>query len=210
MGVFDVFLSWITVYPLITVITVTFLLGDETVYFFGFLSGQGIISLYTVILAGLIGNGGCDIFWFSVARFKYLHFIKKIFAPTFSKENIKKARLVEKSDKPLSKKRLYFMLVFSKFFYGTRLITIFYIAKKEKSFKRILIFNTIAVFSWLIFVTPIMWLLGKWALVSFDTVRSTHKIISLGVVLILVIYLLNKFVISKLIKNYLEKNKARY
>ncbi len=198
MNLFILISSYIQAYPGLSVFLSTFLLGDEMVYFFGFLSGQGIIYLWTVIFFSLLGNGGCDIFWFIIAKIVHSKKLKKKLFNKHEKDEI----LIQE----ISKGRIFITLLLSKFFYGTRLITIFYIAKKEKNFKKIIIYNTLAVFVWICFVAFIMYLIGSLTSISFNTVNNAHKVIGSGVVIILIVYLINIIVIKRIIKKIRQKN----
>ncbi len=206
MWLFDLFFQWITIYPGLTITAITFLFGDETVYFFSFLSGQGLIPLWKVIFFSLIGNGSCDIFWFYVARIPYLKFIKN----KLRKKSLDNSEIKVSGHPSFSGKKIFFTLIMSKFFYGTRLVTIFYIARKEKSFKRIIIYNTLAVLSWLLVVAPVLWIIGKITSISFNTIKNAHEIISLGVVIMLVVYFFNIIVIKRIIEKVRNKKQRIY
>ncbi len=188
----------------ITVLIGTFFFGDEMVYFFSFLAGQGFFSLWVVILFSILGNGGCDIFWLSVARFGIFKNLKKFIKSKESKENLDNEKLIEKD---LGKKKMFFLLLFSKFFYGTRLLAIFYVAKKGKDFKKIIFFNTLAVITWVFVVANLLFLIGGLFLVSVDNLTSVNRMVSLAVLFVITVYILNKFFISKIIKNWLKKKR---
>ncbi|MFA5856236.1 MAG: hypothetical protein WC867_02690 [Candidatus Pacearchaeota archaeon] len=198
MGFIESFVSIITIYPKLATTVLTFLFGDEVVYFLAFLSGQGLISIWVVLIFSLIGNGSCDIFWYTVARSKYLYKIKN-FLIKKNKSRLKKEILL--FNKVLTKKKMFFTLLVSKFFYGTRLLAIFYIEKKEKSFKKIILINTIANATWLIIMVPFIWLLGNIAFITFNKVAQIHRSIGLGVLLIILLYFLRRVLLIQKIKN---------
>ncbi|MBU4070218.1 MAG: hypothetical protein KJ646_04515 [Nanoarchaeota archaeon] len=179
--------------PIITVFLVTFFLGDETVYFLSFLSGQGVLALWIVILFSIIGNGGCDILWFSIARSKYSKKIRKFLCLD---KKAKKTKFL----KGISKKKMFTILCLSKFFYGTRILAIFYVAKKEKKFGKIFLINTLSVISWVMVIGMLMWFAGKWTSVSFDMLNNARKIIGFAVFFGVLIFLIRKLIFSKIIK----------
>jgi len=191
----DFIFSLIDKEPILSVFFGTFLLGDEMVYFFAFLSGAGLIKLWIVIIFSILGNGSCDIFWFFVAKYDYLKRFRKLIKKTEEKKFKKEEKILE----ALSEKKLYFTLLLSKFFYGTRLLTIFYVAKKEKKLSKIIFYNTIAVITWVVLVSFVMFYIGKWTAISFDSVRYFHRLIGYAIVFIIIIFLFNKFVLKNIL-----------
>jgi len=189
MALFDFLFQWINIYPAIVVFLTTFLLGDETVYFLSFISGHGMINLFTVILFSILGNGGCDLFWFSVARSKSLAKIKGFFVKKLKKDK-EDLDLVKES---FSKRKLFFTLLFSKFFYGTRLITIFY--------------NTLAVILWVFVIANILWYIGRVTSVSFDIIKNANRFVGFFILFIIILHLLNIFVFKKIFLYFRTKPK---
>lgn len=202
MGLIQIIFQYISNNPELTIFFTTFLFGDEMVYFFSFLAGQGIFKLYHVIIFSILGNGLCDLFWFLVARSNVLSWLMGCVVPK-SKKNVSEEKLIEKK----YKKNHLFMLIASKFFYGTRLLTIFYVAKKEKSFLKIFFINSLAVFIWVIVVASVLSLIGMFTFVSFDSVENLRKIISLGVFIVLMVYILNKFVLVRFFEKIFAPSK---
>jgi len=194
MNVFEWIFSGISVHPMLSVLGGTFLFGDEMVYFFAFLSGHGVLALWIVILFSILGNGGCDIFWFSVARSRFSDKAKKIFVIGRETDPEKLSRI------DFSKKRMFVTLCLSKFFYGTRLLAIFYVAGKEKKFKNIIVYNTLAVTIWVTIVSAFMWLIGKWTSLSFELVNQAHKIIGLATLVVLVTYIILRILVPRIVK----------
>ena len=175
----------------------TFFFGDEMVYLFGFLSGTEVFNLWLVIIFSILGNGGCDIFWLSVARSKYAAKAKKWL---FSRKKVKHINF--------GKKKLFMSIFLSKFFYGTRLITIFYVAEKEKNFGKIIFFNTLAVILWVFIVSISMFYMGKFTRISLDFIKDIRWYLSIGVISVIIIYIINRFYGSKLfyrVSSFYEK-----
>lgn len=192
----DFIFSLIDSEPILSVFLGTFFLGDEMVYFFAFLSGAGLIKIWIVIIFSILGNGSCDIFWFFVARYDYLKRFRAFIKKTEEKISSKEEKLLES----IPKRRLYLTLLLSKFFYGTRLLTIFYIAKKEKKMSKIIFYNILSVITWVIIVSFFMFYIGRWTAVSFDSVRYFHRLIGYAIIFIIMIFLFNKFLLSKVLK----------
>lgn len=201
MSISEYIFSILSNHPELSVFLGTFLLGDEMVYFFAFLAGQGLIPLLAVILFSIIGNGGCDIFWYSVARFDFLRFFRKTL-----KKQVKKHKGELKKEKLINKKGgLLLLLVLSKFFYGTRLLAIFYVGKKIKSFTTIIIYNTLAVIIWVISVSLLVFFLSILIPIPFEEIQDFHKILSYAILIVLGLFLLSKFIIPKIINFYSKK-----
>lgn len=196
MQIIEAIFSNLLNHPEISVFVGTFFLGDEMVYFFAFLAGQNVLSLLTVIIFGIIGNGGCDLFWYSVARYDFMNAIRKIM-----KKNIKEKGEDSNDIEVFKKKKgLLSLLVFSKFFYGTRLLAIFYVAKKEKKFSKIILYNTLAVIIWVTCVAIGIFILSRFISPSFEEIENIHKILSYAVIITLGLALLGKLAVPRVIK----------
>ncbi|GEM_PF-6153151 len=107
----------------------------------------------------------------------------------------------------ISRKKMFLILLASKFIYGSRLITIFYISKKEKSLKKLILYNTLAIIVWILIIAPLIWVIGKSVFVSFDVLRDFRKTIGLAVLFAIAIYVLNRVVISKTIRHFANKKR---
>ena len=179
MSVIDFIYLGIESHPWISVFLATFFLGDEMVYLFGFLSGHGILKLWVVFVFAILGNGLCDVFWFSVARFKIFSKIKSKLIAKAGKDEEETELLIKKE----KHHKLFWLLVMSKFLYGTRLLMIFYAAKKEKNFKKLIFINSLAVISWVTVIGSSLWFVGKWTQISLESVSSVNRLAGLVVLI---------------------------
>ena len=58
-------------------------------------------------------------------------------------------------------KRPYLMLLFIKFFYGARVLTIMYVASRRVKYRTFLLFNPLGTLPWLAVLISIGWLAGR-------------------------------------------------
>jgi len=187
-------------HPWISVFLATFFLGDEMVYLFAFLSGYEILKFWVVLIFATLGNGLGDLFWFSVARFKIFSKIKSKFITKANKDK-EETKIIIKS---IKHHRLFWLLVMSKFLYGTRLLMIFYTSKKEKNFKKLIFINSLAVISWVTIISFLLWAVGKWTHISFESINLINQGGGLAVIAIILIYLFKKFLLQRIFNFLLQ------
>ena len=94
-----------------------------------------------------------DILWF--------RFAKRIFGKTrrWNAKSLKDKKIILAIEK-LSSNKTFLMLLYTKFLYGTRLITILHLSSRKISFRSFFLFNIISAVIWLFVVIPLGWLAG--------------------------------------------------
>ena len=107
----------------------------------------------------------------------------------------------------ISRKKIFLILLASKFIYGSRLITLFYVSKKEKSLKKLILYNTLAIIVWILIIAPLIWIIRRSVFVSFDALRNFQKTVGIAVLFAIAIYVLNRAVISKTIRHFANKKR---
>ncbi|MDO8563503.1 MAG: hypothetical protein Q7R87_00675 [Nanoarchaeota archaeon] len=186
MGIIREFLTSMTAHP----VFISFLagiMGEDYVFLMAILSGSGFISLWSVIIFGIVG-----VFLHDVC----LYFISKAYHGTIIKERLDKKSVRRGIDKWLlswRKTSHYFIpLIISKFIFGARILTIFYIARREKSFKKFIFFDIIAGAIWFSIMMPIGWFVGKGFVQILHFGKDLEKIIVFLFLFWLVYYIINK------------------
>ncbi|MEK6889584.1 MAG: hypothetical protein AABX35_00190 [Nanoarchaeota archaeon] len=186
MGIIREFLTSMTAHPVL----ISFLagiMGEDYVFLMAILSGSGYLSLWNVIIFGIIGVLIHDM---------ALYFICKAYHGTIIKERLDKKSVRRGIDKWLlswRKTSHYFIpLAISKFIFGARILTIFYIARREKSFKKYLFFDVLSEIIWFGIMMPIGWFVGKGFVQILHFGKDLEKIIVFLFLFWLVYYIINK------------------
>ena len=154
-----------------------------------FLSGQGLWSLTTVFLLSLVGTLASDAIWFL--------FGNTIFKLTrkWQANQKKYQKLITRLDN-LTRNKPFLALLFIKFLYGTRILTILYLSTKKISFWKFLFFDTLGTILWLIVMIAIGWMAGKGIANFAPFINKTEYALPAIVVLI---------ILSKLVTIWMEK-----
>jgi len=200
MNMYAFVLSGLQMHERLMIFLGTLLWGDDIVYILSFLSGIGLVGVFNVLIFGFLGNAGCDFFWFFLAR---SNIFPKLIKKFYNKQDKEDSRKIIKKEK----KHLFLLLILSKFFMGTRLITLFYVAKKkELSVKRFFFYNSLAVILWINFIFIILFFVGKSAAIVFSDVESIIWVINLVVFFVIGLFFVYKFVIPKVISKFFRDN----
>lgn len=177
---------------LISVIA-TAIWGDASYIFLVILGVQSHIPLILIALSAFIGTIIGDTIWFFIG----IRFIKKLKKKKALKKTfLRISRTIEKT----FGNRYTLALTTVKFLYGTRVITIFYLADKKLRYKKFIMYNIIATFFWVIGVGAIGWLAG----IGFSYIVNVFKNLQLAILGLIVLFLIIA-AIQKKITKILEK-----
>lgn len=123
--------------------------GEFFLITFAFLSAQGLVSLFALVPLAFFGTFFSDTVWFLVGRTKRFHSITehRHVGPTVS--------VITNTIRHISRGSHFMALVFAKFLFGTRVMTILYISKTHLTLKKFLYYNSYAVLFWVLVVIPI-------------------------------------------------------
>lgn len=181
--------SLLLLYQLPAIFLGSFFFGETVIITASFLSGQGVWSLSNVFWFSLAGTVISDAIWFLFGQkiFKLIKGWNKY-------ENKYKLLLVKL--KNITGRKPFLSLLFSKFLYGTRILTIFYLSTKKISFWIFIVFDTIGTIFWLTIILLIGWLTGK-GIANFINIAHDTKYTLIIIILIIILF--------KLITSWLEK-----
>lgn len=172
----------------------TALWGDATLISFIVFSMVYKLPLGFTLLACYLGTLIADTIWFFIGRKLAKHAAKR---PRLEKGYRKIAYYFDK----LFGKNITLTLSVVKMLYGTRVITLFYIAKEKVPFKKFMISNLIATFVWLIVIGGFGILIG----LGFGYVRNVLKSIQLAIILVIVLIIIFDLIQIK-VNEELDKN----
>jgi len=176
-------------YQLPAIFLGAFFFGETVVITAAALSAQGIWSVFNVFWLSLAGTVISDAIWFLSGQ--------AIFRLTnkWSKNQKKYQSLIAKLDK-ITGQKPFLSLLFIKFLYGTRILTILYLSVRQIGFWAFVIFDTVGTIFWLVVVISIGWLAGKGVVNFIPLVHKTEYAL-LAIVLVVVFF--------KLITLWIEK-----
>ena len=169
--------------------------GDALIIFISSLSGQGLVSYWTIVLFCTLGTTSADVMWYFLGRTRLAG--KLISSRQLAAGYSKIERIFSKyggND--------FLLLLIVKFVYGIRVVTIVYFSRERRRFGRFLAFDSFAVIVITLFVTTLGWLAGKGigSYVSiYENFRDAVKII----VIVLVVF----FVLKSLVNKWLLREK---
>ncbi len=147
-------LHLLTLYQLPAIFLGAFFFGETVIISAAVLAARGYWSVSTVFFLSLVGTVLSDCIWF----FCGTYFLK--FTHRWVPYREKYKSFIEKLEKK-SLRHSFLILLFFKFLYGTRIITIIYLSLRKMRFLTFFIFDTIGSFLWLLFMVSIGWFAGK-------------------------------------------------
>src|SRR3989344_7628269 len=147
-------INLLTTYQLPAIFIGAFFFGETVILAAAFLAGQGIWSVESVFWLSLAGTVASDSLWFLLG----LTFFK--FTKRWEKFQDKYKLFLAKLEK-ITGQKPFLSLLFIKFLYGTRILTIIYLSIRKIHFGRFLIFNTVGTILWLFVMIGVGWLVGQ-------------------------------------------------
>src|SRR3989338_11494329 len=166
--------------------------GEELLIFFSILSGHGLLSIWAVAVIGFLGILISDIFWFFIARTKTFERLKnksKRYALYKHATNI---------IKKFSHENDFLYLLFTKFLYGLRIISVLRVSRRKKSFWMFLLLDALAI----LILSAIMlfrsWFIGNTFFTAINIFEDLHKIALLAISVIVALYVVESVIKKKL------------
>lgn len=182
-------------YPILSAF-IAGLIGEELIIFLAFLSGQGIISFWIVLVYGLLAIICVDSFLFFLGRWKMLHKI------AINKTRYFKYNNFMESIKKITHNNVIVSLFLTKFVYGPRMLIIIYFGYQNMKYKKFFIKDTIALFLWAAIMVPLAWVAGLGLVESFSVVKNIERVVAIAIVFIVAIYFTARYLISETARKY--------
>jgi len=172
--------------------------GEEVIMTLSFFASKELIPLWVVFVFCSIGIFICDLFFFLIGRLRIVKNLSEV-------ERI--ARMYGKLDKiisKLTKESTILALFYTKFIFGTRILTLIYLGIKRTKIKDFVLSIIIVIILWMSVVVSI----GFFAGVAFFRILEIFKNLQLAIIFIvfLVVMLL---IIKKWIGNKLTQGQRR-
>lgn len=168
-------------YKLLILIIGSIYPGEEAIILFSVLAGQGFMSISQVIVIGTIGILLVDhiVFWLSRSNLASRIERWRIFSRRSKRLHV----LIHK----LHKERPFLMLFITKFIYGLRYISVFYIGRKMQ-WKRFFLYDLGAFALWGAIMIPLAWLAAKGFTLGLAIAKSIERLLLLALVIVVVFY----------------------
>lgn len=172
--------------------------GEETIVLISMFSAKGVIPFWVVLAATIVGTLVSDSLWYYAARTRIWQ--KFVTSKHFAASYAKIATIVDL----VTKGSHFRALLYTKFLYGTRIITIMYLSREHLSFKQFSGYNVVVTAIWASVVCTIGWLAGKGLIVLAGYVKNIQLIVTLGVVFLVIFYLVRIWINKRLQKKRAE------
>ena len=150
--------------------------GEETILVISILSAEGLISFWTVLVFSFLGTLISDIIWFFAGDLVVKLERWRLFSKNF--EEI--AEIIRK----ISGRNHFRALLMTKFFYGTRILTLFHVRRDGFPFLKFVPANALVVAIWTAVIVPFGWLAGK-GLLNLGILNSIEGFI--GIILLVIV-----------------------
>lgn len=161
-----------------------FFFGETVIITAAFLSAQDVFSLSVVFLLSLFGTLVADILWFFAGR--YVLSVTHRFKKYEEKYHPFLERLAE-----LYGRSPFLSLLFIKFLYGTRILTILFLSIRKVPFRTFLIYDTIGTVIWLTVIVALGFVAGR--TIGIEAAISSFHKVEIGLVLLVVVLIAFRF-----------------
>lgn len=181
----------LTAYQLPAIFVGSFFFGETVIITAGFLSAQGYWSLFNVFWLAFLGTIVSDTLWFLFGQqlLTYLH--------KWDRYQAKTTQLLKKMQQ-LSGERPFLILLFIKFLYGTRILTIMYLSIRRVGLWTFVLYDSLGSLIWLAVIVPIGWLAGKSIIDLWPYLNRIEYALLLIAVIILVFKLATLWISKKI------------
>ena len=168
-------------------------LGETIILSAAYLAGQGMWSITTVFWLAMLGTVLSDVAWFL--------FGQSIFSATkrWREKQLSSERLLKKLES-ITGSRPFLALLFIKFLYGTRILTIVYLSARKIRPWKFIFFDTLGTIIWLVVMLTVGWLAGRGVSNIISVVDKTEYALLVLVVIIILYRVITVWTEKRLIK----------
>ena len=191
MNIDQAIITFLITYRLPAIFVGAFFFGETVIIAAAFLAGQGTLEVLPVFVLAFLATIVSDTVWFLLA--KILLWLNRLEKYKTHSEIIVNKMTKLTGDKP------FLALLFVKFLYGTRVITIIYLSLRSIPLKKFVIYDALGTLIWLAVIIPIGWLAGKSAVSLGPALHKAEFAIGFFVILVFVIRIGTKWASQKLI-----------
>lgn len=190
---FAYLLEWAP-HPYLVPFVGAFVGGEETILVISALAAGGLLSFTPLLAMSFLGTMASDMLWF-LFGVRFASWLET--KPRMHEKFVVIERFIEEK----TKGRDMLALLITKFLYGTRLITIFYLARKKMPFRVFFVYNVLVTALWSVVVCVLGWMAGQgvsWIATAFGNVTfALSVLIIVGIVLYGARIWLNKIIVER-------------
>ena len=183
----------LSAYQLPAVFFGAFFFGETVILTAAFLAGQGTWSIESVFWLSLAGTVISDSLWFFLGQ-TFFKFTKR-----WEKYQDQYQTFLIKLEK-ITGQRPFLSLLFIKFLYGTRILTILYLSIRKVRYATFLLFNTVGTILWLSVMIFVGWLVGRGVGNAVQIFSRVEYIVTALVLLIVFFRIMTTWLSKKIAK----------
>lgn len=183
----------LSTYQLPAIFLGSFFFGETVILTAAFLAGEGTWSVESVFWLSLAGTVISDSLWFLLGQ-SFFKFTKR-----WEKYQDKYQVFLIKLEKMTGQKP-FLALLFIKFLYGTRILTILYLSIRKMRYLTFLLFNTIDTTLWLSVMIAIGWSVGRGVTNVAEVFYKVEYALTALVLLIIFYRIITGWLSKKIIK----------
>ena len=194
-------IEWLTVfilhYPLSQYLIIFLgaaFVGELALFTLGFLTAQGILSIFPLIIFSFLGVLASDILWFLLGKTAV---VGKMISHRYTYATVS---IISKAIDRTSKGNRFVAVVLAKFLIGTRILLIIYLSKTNLEFKRFVYYDAMAIFFWLIVIIPIGVIAGHGFTILAEVFHNLYLAIGFILFILLIIVIVQVW-----LERYLSK-----
>ncbi|OHB06029.1 MAG: hypothetical protein A3B22_00820 [Candidatus Zambryskibacteria bacterium RIFCSPLOWO2_01_FULL_47_33] len=186
-------INLLSTYQLPAIFLGAFFFGETVILTAAFLAGQGTWSIESVFWLSLAGTVISDSLWFLLGQ-TFFQFTKR-----WEKYQDKYQTFLIKLEQTTGQ-RPFLSLLFIKFLYGTRILTILYLSIRKVRYSTFLLFNTIGTIIWLLVMILVGWLVGRGVGNVVQVFSRVEYIVTALVLLIMFFKVMTTWLSKKIVK----------
>lgn len=177
----------------------TILGGKLALFTLGFLVGQGVLSILSVIVLGFAGLLVSNTFWFFLARTKI---INKIIVSPYT--NATTSTITQALVK-LSRNKYFLALAMIEFSIGTPIILTTYVSKTGIRFKRFIFYQSIVISISLLLIIPLGFASGIGFTYLTPLFSNLYTTIGFILIIVLAVVVIQTWMKNKFTENLVDK-----
>jgi membrane protein DedA with SNARE-associated domain len=170
--------------------------GEETVFLFAVFASQDYYPVWIVFVFCFLGILVADSIWFFVGRSSIISRLKNI---RYFKNHSDKAK--DFVDRKVRGNH-FVLLMFTKFLYGLRIVTIMYLGRRIK-FRKFIFYNLFIGAIWTLVIVSLGWFAGRGIGRLWDNYKNVQMIIFIVLIVIISFYIL-KIILGKVVAKWVK------
>ncbi|HIG94871.1 MAG: hypothetical protein QT05_C0051G0052 [archaeon GW2011_AR13] len=171
-----------------------FITGESVIITLAFLSAQGFLPLWYVLVFCTIGMYLSDFIPFTIGRFKFFrNFLEK-------EKYVRQVEKIEYHLQKYTKNNLFLILFYTKIIYGASIPALVYLGAKKTSYSKFSYYNLFVELIFVPFVVLIGWLTGKGFSFLAKIFENLRIAILFLILVIIILYFIRKWESQRLIK----------